>query len=716
MYINDDYSERRSRLLTDVDKGYGMLSDNWLFNNGGLKESKKQRDDLFRKIGEFTFSFFLDKAVNQGFEEREGQWEMSCEIVDAMRQKKHIVIEAGVGIGKSFAYIVPLLFYHQKYKYPVLIATSTIALQEQLASDIRTIENMVDYYPTVTIAKGQTHFLCRKRFDEFFVDKKTKQTFIDIYTEVNEGGYERSDWNADIPDRLWNQMNVKEYNPISCRQKCGYRDKCYYHNLRQRLPNESGIILCNQDILVANMKKRLTDSKELFPYQFEFVVIDEAHNLESRVRSSYTQDMNYKKMCHEADTAKQINRNIGEPLDKVIREYHKLLNRVFASLQSQIRRQDAHAEKEGREIERYSVEPMKIDGLKEFCQCIHDINFYVSMDFGQDDYSRNWDYSKEIEALEEQERFFKSLMAEDSEDIFWMTVNGKGQNNICLSNCPKEVDKLTSKLLFQNEDFTTILTSATITSGNSSNFLMNYRYFVNNIKFPYKTGVVSEPKLSPFAYDEHAMIYYTEAMPHPSRQRAKFIEAGVQEIIRLLKLTQGKTLILFTAKTDMREVFRLMQGKVPYQLLMQKEGDSQKDILDKFKSNINSVLLGTGSYWEGISVEGMALSSVIIFKLPFPVPEPIIDYKCHLSGDKHLMEVLVPEMIIKLKQGIGRLIRNQTDKGIVSIIDSRVGEKSKAPYKQIIWESLPIKRKTNDFSQIEDFYHTVVEENTEGVE
>ena len=102
----------------------------------------------------------------------------------------------------------------------------------------------------------------------------------------------------------------------------------------------------------------------------------------------------------------------------------------------------------------------------------------------------------------------------------------------------------------------------------------------------------------------------------------------------------------------MREVFQLLQGKVPYQLMMQKEGDSQKEVLDKFKSNINSVLLGTGSYWEGISVEGMALSSVIIFKLPFPVPEPIIDYKCSLSGDKHLMEVLVPEMVIKLKQGI----------------------------------------------------------------
>lgn len=108
------------------------------------------------------------------------------------------------------------------------------------------------------------------------------------------------------------------------------------------------------------------------------------------------------------------------------------------------------------------------------------------------------------------------------------------------------------------------------------------------------------------------MIYYTENMPHPSRQREQFIAAGVQEIIRLLRLTEGKTLILFTAKTDMREVFQLLQGKVPYQLMMQKEGDSQKEVLDKFKSNINSVLLGTGSYWEGISVEGMALSSVII--------------------------------------------------------------------------------------------------------
>ncbi|MDD3340408.1 MAG: ATP-dependent DNA helicase, partial [Lachnospiraceae bacterium] len=436
--------------------------------------------------------------------------------------------------------------------------------------------------------------------------------------------------------------------------------------------------------------------------------IDEVHNLENRVRSSYTQDMFYKKMKKEADAAKQINRSIGEPLDKSLKEYHEYIEQVFNSLQGQISRQDKKAKKEDREIERYSVCPEKIEGLKGICQCLHDINFYASMDFGLNDYARNRDYSREIEALEEQERFFQSLNAEDSEDIFWMTVKGKGHNGICLSSCPKEVDKLTNKLLFQSMRFSTILTSATITSGNSEKYLQNYRYFIRNINFPYKAGVISEPKQSPFDYDKHAMIYYTEGMPHPSRQRKRFIAAGVAEIIRLITLTEGKTLILFTAKADMKEVYQLLKGRIPYKILMQKDGDSQKEILDQFKSNVNSVLLGTGSYWEGISVEGMTLSSVIIFKLPFPVPEPIIDYKCGMSGDKSLMEVLVPEMVIKLKQGIGRLIRNQSDRGIVTIIDSRVGEQSKAPYKQLIWDSLPIKNRTNDFSKIDEFYNSIV--------
>lgn len=152
----------------------------------------------------------------------------------------------------------------------------------------------------------------------------------------------------------------------------------------------------------------------------------------------------------------------------------------------------------------------------------------------------------------------------------------------------------------------------------------------------------------------------------------------------------------------MQEVYEKLKEAVPYKVLVQNAGSSQTDILKEFKRDVNSVLLGTGAYWEGISVEGTALSNLIIFRLPFPVPEPIIDYKIK-AADNGLMEVLVHEMIIKLKQGIGRLIRSDKDFGIVSIIDSRVGENSNALYKSVIWESLPIKTEL-DINEVAEFY------------
>ena len=268
--------------------------------------------------------------------------------------------------------------------------------------------------------------------------------------------------------------------------------------------------------------------------------------------------------------------------------------------------------------------------------------------------------------------------------------------------------------MFGDSGLPVILTSATITSGKNEDYIKNYTYFINNTGFQTERSLVCEPKISPFNYDEHAKIYYTEHMPHPTREREKFIEEGIQEIIKLLQISNGKSLILFTAKTDMQAVYdKLQKENLPFKILMQQGNAKQAETLEMFRNDTNSVLLGTGSYWEGINIEGVSLSHVIIFKLPFPVRGPIIDYKYEQSKDG-LMEVSVPEMVIKLKQGIGRLIRSENDKGIVSIIDSRVGERSKAPYKQIIWESLPIKSKTNKIEEIAAFYSQIVEQQKEG--
>ena len=287
----------------------------------------------------------------------------------------------------------------------------------------------------------------------------------------------------------------------------------------------------------------------------------------------------------------------------------------------------------------------------------------------------------------------------NKKDIFWMNISRKGKSGITISKCPKNVNEITKRLFFNSEEFRVILTSATISSDGEN----DYNYFISNTDLPVDSTMICDSKESPFDYNNRSLIYYTENIPHPSNEREAFIKAGIEEIIRLLNLTNGKALILFTAKRDMIQVYEILRERVPYNILMQNDTASQNDIISEFKQDENSVLLGTGAYWEGISIEGSTLSNLIIFRLPFPVPEPIIDYKRSVSKNG-LMEVSVPEMIIKLKQGIGRLIRNKNDYGIISIIDPRLGENSNAPYKDLVWKSLPIKNITNDFENVKKFY------------
>ena len=247
--------------------------------------------------------------------------------------------------------------------------------------------------------------------------------------------------------------------------------------------------------------------------------------------------------------------------------------------------------------------------------------------------------------------------------LIWIEQHG---SNTELVYCPKNTKEIVSRLYF-NGDERTILTSATLTNATSGSLEEQYSYFICNTGFPAgDRGCLSEPKPSPYPYDEHAMIYYCDDLPHPTREHEAFIEKGVERLLEILSISNGKALVLFTAKTDMEEVYSILGKKnLPYKILMQQPGSSQDKVLNEFKEDTNSVLLGDGCILGSISIEGKSLSNVIIFRLPFPVPDPIIEYKCSVAKDA-LMDVRVPEMIIKLKQGIGRLIRNFTDTGIAA--------------------------------------------------
>ena len=206
-------------------------------------------------------------------------------------------------------------------------------------------------------------------------------------------------------------------------------------------------------------------------------------------------------------------------------------------------------------------------------------------------------------------------------------------------------------------------------------------------------------------------MYVSDKLPIPNkRNRTAYRNAAIKEIVKLLNITEGKALILFTAKDDMQYVFKKLSNMgLPYKIMVQDESTTQERRLEKFQNNVNSVLLGTGTYWEGINVKGESLSQVIIFKLPFPVPDPIVEYKMRKT-DCPLMDVAVPEMIIKLKQGVGRLIRSSDDKGIVSILDPRVSKSLNTAYREDALTSLPEKNITEDITALEEFWNRIKED------
>lgn len=685
----------------------------WKRDINGIEEKQnKETKRIYQQIGTNVFDFFTEKVIQMGFQEREGQWDMSTQIVDAMKNQKHLVIEAGVGIGKSFAYIVPILYYHKKFKKLVIIATSTIALQEQLNNDIRTIMKILDYEIEILIAKGQAHFLCLKRLDEVYHGLETGKNseLVKMLDIIYKGGKEKADWDIEIPDAIWRKINVINYNPNTCKDTCVNYKECYYYQLRQKMQTSTGIVVCNQDLLAVNMEKIFQERNPIINNDFGLIVVDEAHNLENRVRSSVTESWSCKEIQNVLSEVSKAIRYIDNGTTKNIMRANILVEKLFKLFLNQIKKQEKNAREKGQDIERFYVYPVD-NIIDDLIDTLGDIQLKAEMGFG--DYAggrRGKNYDDQIERLEDIVGFLRSF-AHKKNDIFWLEKKKESAklNGINLFRCPKNVDQITKNILFENGRAPVVLTSATITSGNERNYEDNYSYFIKNTGFPKELGMICEPKESPFDYNKNAMIYYTENFPHPTKNREEFIDKGVEEILRLLNISNGKALILFTAKTDMIEVYnRLKMENLPYKIYMQLGNAKQAETLDKFKNDVNSVLLGTGSFWEGINIEGIALSHVIVFKLPFPIKEPIIDYKCEQCSDG-LMEVLVPEMIIKLKQGIGRLIRSEEDKGIVSIIDSRVGEKSKAPYRDLIWDSLPIKNKTNDINTIRRFYSSVVD-------
>ena len=667
--------------------------------NSPEDRAKRRKADL-QAIGTTVTDFFWDVAPAHGFEMREGQQDMSCEIVDALIHNQHFAVEAGVGIGKSFGYLVPILLYNKKLKKPVIVATSTIALQEQLWKDIHDVMPLLNTKPEVILAKGQTHYLCHKRANEY-INMEDAVIPKELTDGIEQGFQERKQFSSSLPQSIWDKVNIQRFSMRNC-GSC--EKKCLYYAIRSQLRYTKGIVLCNQDFLTAHLRQLRRGQDGLINREADLIVVDEAHNLDDKVRSATTERVNQSKILGLLQSAtKEIKPADRQNVYRETNEAQKAIRTFFDSLKAQMQQQISNSQQDMRYADRFffdgSLESINL--LKSMCSAIKSaalsIQVYASYDFN----NRSTAASDE---LDDQSENLAEMIEELDDYLLWIERKGSQAE---LVYCPKNTREITNRLYF-NGSAHTILTSATLTNATDGSLEEQYAYFISNTGFPTdEHGCLSEPKPSPYPYDEHSMIYYCDDLPHPTREHEAFIEQGVKRLLDVLDISGGKALVLFTAKSDMEEVYSILsQMDLPYKVLMQQSGSPQDHVLNEFKENTNSVLLGTGAYWEGISIEGKSLSNVVIFRLPFPVPDPIIEYKASIAKDP-LMDVRVPEMVIKLKQGIGRLIRNFKDTGIVCIIDRRLRDEPPERYHDVTWASLPIKNKTRSLDELRNFYESL---------
>lgn len=680
------------------------MNFSFVFNSPKEQEKKKKTD--LQAIGEKVTSFFWDVAPEHGFEMREGQQDMSFEIVDALIHDQHFAVEAGVGIGKSFGYLVPVLLYNKKMKKPVIVTTSTIALQEQLWDDVHDVMPLLNTDPEVILAKGQTHYLCHKRANEY-LSMDGAVIPKELADGIEEGFQERKQFPPFLPQNIWDKVNIQRFSMRNC-GPC--EKKCLYYAIRSQLRYTDGIVLCNQDFLTAHLRQIRRGQDGLINRDADLIVVDEAHNLDDKVRSATTERINQGKILGLIKSAtNEVKPSDRQNVYAEANEAQRAIRTFFDCLKAQVQQQINNAQQDMRYADRFFFDDSaeSIDLLRSMVDATKNaalsIQIYASFEY----HGRSTAASDDLDELTEN---LTEMIEELDDYLLWIERKGSQAE---LVYCPKNTREITKRLYFSGKA-RTILTSATLTNTTEGSLEDQYAYFISNTGFPTdEHGCLSEPKPSPYPYDEHSMIYYCDDLPHPTKEHEAFIEQGVQRLLEVLDISGGKALVLFTAKSDMEDVYSILsQKELPYKVLMQQSGSSQDQVLKEFRENTNSVLLGTGAYWEGISIEGKSLSNVVIFRLPFPVPDPIINYKASIADDA-LMDVNVPEMVIKLKQGIGRLIRNFTDTGIVCIIDRRLRDEPAERYHDIAWSSLPIKNRTKSLDELRRFYEGLSSANSE---
>jgi len=620
------------------------------------------------------------------YEERPQQVRMAESVAAAREAGRHLLVEAGTGVGKSFAYLVPLILRASDHAEKAVISTHTLALQDQLlGKDLPFLSGILPAEFSVVVAKGRANYLCLRRLRATVADENALfeyKTDVDELTKISK-------WADDTVDgtiqslsftprsEVWSRVSAEVGNCLG--PHCPYHGKCHFQTARRRLAN-ANVIIANHALTFSDLGLR-REGASLLP-EYATLVLDEAHEVESVAADHLGIRVTSGGLRHILGTL--VNRS-GQGLLKAaaargdVYEAHERARSAAERLFAQVGYwADTDAPKNLRVRQPGIVDETLSDELARLARDI---------DRTAEDLDR-LDLKTELSARAGQcamaAQSVRAFLEQALEDqVYWVDRTQDGRR-IDLRSAPIRVGEMLNELLW-DEVRSVVLTSATLTIGRESSF----SYLRGRLGLPDADEQVLG---SPFDFPRQAKIYLPEKMPDP-RSGEGFEEAVAAEVTRAVFRTDGRAFVLFTSYKMMDRVYDLVREEIEgrgYRLLRQGGGMPRTRLLKAFREDITSILFGTNSFWQGVDVPGDALSHVVITKLPFDVPDrPLIQARTEeieRGGGNAFMEYSLPRAVLRLKQGFGRLIRSSEDTGAVTLLDPRVVTKR---YGRMFLESLP---------------------------
>jgi ATP-dependent DNA helicase DinG len=658
------------------------------------------------------YNFFAPGGVlakaHPAYEFRRGQLQMAQAIEEALEQKRHLIVEAGTGTGKTLAYLLPVIQSGKR----VIISTGTKNLQEQLFyKDVPFLEQTL--FPSgarklsVCYMKGRNNYLCRKKLHDL-TDQQVLSGLEEIEQYRGISAWEKTTQSGDraelttLPEAsaLWNKLDARADTCLG--QKCKSFETCFITEMRRRAM-ESDIIIVNHHLFFADLGiKQASDyapDAGILP-EAGAVIFDEAHELED-VAGSYfgvsvgshrlddlARDVESALMRHKMLSASLLGalkslRDRAQLFFSVLpqgdgrfafenrREFLEENGEAFLSLQQSLTRL-------GAELENLPSKPEEV-----------------------------FAFLRRTQELQVQLGFL--LENEDPNTVFWIERRGgtwggrnrrddnsesvaRGRSSVFLQATPIDVAPILKNVLFEKLE-TAVLTSATLAVGGG------FEYIKRRLGMERSREMVLP---SHYDYANQALFYVPPDLPDP--RTPQFAAKAADRIRRLLEITRGRAFVLFTSYAQMNEVHQRLLGEIEFPLLLQ--GDAPKmALLEEFRLTPHAVMLATSSFWQGVDVQGEQLSAVIIDRLPFAVPsDPVVAARVKAidaEGGNAFFQYQVPAAVITLKQGFGRLIRSLHDRGLLTLLDNRILKKQ---YGRVFVESLPNYRRTTDLGEVEKFF------------